>query len=305
VDERAHIWDVRAGKQVASVGALRGLRAALSRDGRSLVVGTSELDLWDVAEGRNVARLSDDRSTAYALAFSPDGGLLACASYSYKTRGRELLVRETISGARAVAIDVEPARTVCLAISPDGRILANGEVSGAVRLWDLWSGELRHSFQGHTGMVFDLAFNSDGSRLVSGSQDGTALIWKVPPAAARPRPKVETKLDELWDALAGAPDKAIPAVRRLVETPGPAEALLRKHLAELRAGKEEAGTKLDRESAADRRTARALQALEVLGTEEAGKLLRELGTGAEGAWQTTRAKEALGRLAQRAGKPTP
>jgi hypothetical protein len=65
-------------------------------------------------------------------------------------------VREFRSGARASH-----------AISPDGRTLATISDDNAVRLWDTTSGQETATLRGHTDGVTSVAFNSDGTRLVT------------------------------------------------------------------------------------------------------------------------------------------
>ena len=42
-------------------------------------------------------------------------------------------------------------------------------------------GEYKKTLTGHTTQVKSLTFSSDGETLVSGSDDGTVLLWKVNP----------------------------------------------------------------------------------------------------------------------------
>lgn len=46
-----------------------------------------------------------------------------------------------------------------------------------MRLWDAGTGVCRATLRRHTDRVYTVAFSPDGSRLVSASHDGTALIW--------------------------------------------------------------------------------------------------------------------------------
>ena len=90
---------------------------------------------------------------------------------------------------------VEEGLLACwVAFSPDGRLLAVGHqpqsygvVSlqvenlnvGSITLYDLTTGELIETLYGHTGAVYYFAFSSDGTRLATGSADGTILIWNL------------------------------------------------------------------------------------------------------------------------------
>jgi WD40 repeat protein len=48
-----------------------------------------------------------------------------------------------------------------------------------VKVWDTRSGELVHSFRGHTGLVSSVAFSRDGRHLFSGSRDTTVKVWNL------------------------------------------------------------------------------------------------------------------------------
>jgi len=48
-----------------------------------------------------------------------------------------------------------------------------------VRLWEVSSGKLLKTLQGHSEEVKSVAFNPDGSILASGSDDQTVRLWEV------------------------------------------------------------------------------------------------------------------------------
>jgi ribosomal protein S18 acetylase RimI-like enzyme len=69
----------------------------------------------------------------------------------------------------------------CLAISPDGRVLASGGWDNTVRLWGLPEGQPLATLQGHTDTVRCLAISPDGRVLASGgSYDKTVRLWRLP-----------------------------------------------------------------------------------------------------------------------------
>ncbi len=72
----------------------------------------------------------------------------------------------------------------CVAISPDGRLLASGQ-GLEIRLWDLETGNVLRTFGGHEGFVRSVAFSPDSLMLASGSADSTVRVWDVASGSAR------------------------------------------------------------------------------------------------------------------------
>lgn len=68
---------------------------------------------------------------------------------------------------------------LCLAFSPEGRLLATGSSDKkiGIGLWEVASGRLIGWLAGHTDSVRSLSFNPNGSMIVSGSEDTTARLW--------------------------------------------------------------------------------------------------------------------------------
>ncbi len=71
-----------------------------------------------------------------------------------------------------------------LAVSADAKMLASGSSDGSVRLWQLSSAKLIHTFErrrfvgsGHSSAVTALAFHPDNRALYSASEDGTIKEW--------------------------------------------------------------------------------------------------------------------------------
>jgi WD40 repeat protein len=73
----------------------------------------------------------------------------------------------------------------CVAFSPDGRLLAVGDMNREIRVWDITTGRPRWTLRGHTAYIWALAFSPDGQRLASGSMDpaqggrGEVKLWDL------------------------------------------------------------------------------------------------------------------------------
>lgn len=67
----------------------------------------------------------------------------------------------------------------CVAISPNGTILASGSYDKQIKLWNLETGQEFRTIKGHSFLIRSLAFSPDGETLASGSQDNTIKLWNL------------------------------------------------------------------------------------------------------------------------------
>ena len=66
-----------------------------------------------------------------------------------------------------------------LTFDPTGRTLASGGVDGAVKLWDVASGELLSTLEGHKHSVMSVKFDPTGRMLASGGADNIVKLWEA------------------------------------------------------------------------------------------------------------------------------
>ena len=64
--------------------------------------------------------------------------------------------------------------------SPDGKTLVVGNDRGSIQWWDVATGHLLETVNGHTASVSAMVFSPDGRTLASGSEDETVRLWDVP-----------------------------------------------------------------------------------------------------------------------------
>jgi WD40 repeat protein len=161
-----------------------GGAARFSPDGKLLAV-TYEcgvVAVFDANSLTQITALGEGRGASDCtsfVTFSPDGKLLAYGSlYTFSLWDT---VAHTNLGEPEM--DVSNADSVgqveSVAFSPDSRMLAIGDRSKQVVLWDVSTRKVLARLKGHDGWVSALAFSPDGKTLYSGSIDQTVKLWDL------------------------------------------------------------------------------------------------------------------------------
>jgi WD40 repeat protein len=154
---------------------------AFSPDGKTLAAGGyQEVVIWDLASATLSRRLGVDKLSGpvYALAFDKVGQQLAVGEGVPQASGAVRIF--DLATGEVVASFEEPTDVVyCLALSPDGKLLAAGGAYAPVHVWDLAEKKLAHTIEGHGSWVLSVAFSPDGKFLATGSADKTVRVWEV------------------------------------------------------------------------------------------------------------------------------
>jgi WD40 repeat protein len=150
----------------------------------------SHLCVWQAyLQGRNLRRVNfaysdlaksvftEDLSITLAVAFSPDGRLLATGDAD-----GEIRIWQVADGQKIIACKGHTNWVWSLDWSPDGQTLASGSADRTIRLWDINpeampSGRCRQILPGHTNRVWSVDWSPDGKILASGSEDCSVRLW--------------------------------------------------------------------------------------------------------------------------------
>jgi hypothetical protein len=172
---------------------------AFTPDAKQLVVGGHhELTVWDIATAKLVKRIYTRAERAYGMVFLPDGKLAVAGGrpgqegdvriFDIKAKGKTEDGVEILDGVNDPKVmlkqllDVEDS-VLCIAASPDGKVLAAGGCDRAVRVWNLSAGidkaKLEQTVENHADWVLGVAVTADAKYLVTAGRDKTAKVWDL------------------------------------------------------------------------------------------------------------------------------
>jgi len=181
LENSIEFWDTRTWVITNTMQADLVLDISVSNIGDRLATTPDfyAINIWDLnATGKPLFTIQTAFSNAVTTAsFSPNGSYLATAHYDGAIKLWDVvtgvMIREINSGAAVQS----------LAFSPDGTLLASGNSyeNHLIKLWWVDTGDLLRSLEGHSSGVDHLLFSPYGDLLVSGSYDGTILLWGIRP----------------------------------------------------------------------------------------------------------------------------
>lgn len=175
-----------------STGRSTTYAIAITPDSQLMVSGGNDkiITIRHLGTGKIIRTFTGHTGSIYSLCLSPDGQVLVSGgrdtalkiwdfstvnNYSSSSPTRRVIgdgLKNTLTG-HTDSIN-------CIAMSPDGQILASGSEDNTIKVWDLVTGEYIATLEGHEAGVKAVVISSDGQLLVSGSADHTIKLWQLP-----------------------------------------------------------------------------------------------------------------------------
>jgi WD40 repeat protein len=183
-------------------------RVVLSHDGRRLAtLGSSSsgdtnwsVYIWETETGAKIgAPIPFSFSAVCVLAFTDPAGKRLMLGGDGERKDKRLYFVD-VDTRKEVLPSREIPNPRCWAFSPDGQSVAIGQDGAEVSILNPLTGKSVFPTVRHSGFIESLDFARDGSRLLTTSEAGTAVVWKL----KRPSPSQEMHFDAAIPKWAGA-----------------------------------------------------------------------------------------------------
>lgn len=166
------LWNVEDGALLKTLDAhiSRVIDVSFSPNGELLASGSADQTamLWQVEDGLLFKTLYLSGEVT-SVAFSPDGEVLATAA------AHKVSLWDVQTGNLIGTLGHDQVHTVVF--SPDGKFILSA--SSSIRIWDAQSHTLVNTLRGHSALITDLDFSSDGAFIASASFDETVKFWNL------------------------------------------------------------------------------------------------------------------------------
>ena len=155
-------------------------QAAVAPTGRLAAFPVADgIALHETATGKRRFLLKGRMKGNPALAFAPDGALLASGDFGGSVRTSDITLWDTRTGRALATLRGHQGHIWRLCFSPDGKTLGSASHDNTVRLWDVASRKPLRTLTGKEWIFTSVAFSPDGRVVASGTAFHGAQLWDV------------------------------------------------------------------------------------------------------------------------------
>jgi WD40 repeat protein len=182
-----YLFDATTGELQGKIEGLHPHVTALAfaPDGKRLAVASSatgethDVRLYEINPGGIVHAANANFATSHAdvihaIAFSPDGKLLASCGYD-----RLIKLWDVAAKKESRVLKDHSDSVYGIAFSPDGKLLASAAADRAVKVWDVATGTRLYTLSESTDWVYAVAWSPDGRHLAAAGVDRSIRVWQV------------------------------------------------------------------------------------------------------------------------------
>jgi WD40 repeat protein/serine/threonine protein kinase len=208
-EEPVKLWNVQTTKTVAAYPAAttdNGFNGLLcfSPDSQRLAIGQTDgrVRILRVSSGEELMAIQAHDARVTALAFSPQGDMLATGGNEGLSRDTSVRLWNTVTGALVSTLQGHKAFVRGIKFLPDGKTLATASGDNTIGLWSLADAGQTRFLTGHQDEVWVLDVTADGQTLVSGGQDGRVKLWSTGPTSPVGSYRVQEAIKTAFDSKA-------------------------------------------------------------------------------------------------------
>jgi len=148
-----------------------------------------------------VKDLSGGWGTCFRTVLFGDTTVLACyrdtIAVAVEVYGHPIVILNAITGGQLSTLSGDGDLITSLAFSPDGALLVSGGYDGTIELWDMQTGGVVKTFNGHTEhstdctsiasvstsvdytSIISVSISADCTLIASGSENSTVCLWEI------------------------------------------------------------------------------------------------------------------------------
>ncbi|KAI9246205.1 WD40-repeat-containing domain protein [Sporodiniella umbellata] len=184
-DKTVRLFDIHTGTIVKTFPGhqLAVTKTIFNPLGNLIISGSKDntIKFWDIVSGLCIRTLSFHLGEVTSVEMNTSGTLLLSSS---KDNSNRLLDVRMVRPLRKLKGHQNTSKNFIRANFANHHLIMGGSEDGIVSIWDQETGEVLQKLRGHTGVVYEAAWNPKQGLLASCSDDQTAKIWwydeKVP-----------------------------------------------------------------------------------------------------------------------------